>query len=143
MHNILLQLFDEGRLTTARAAWSTSPITIIIATSNLGSEVIQRNLKAKDREVLAYPALRDRLMELPRHHFRPEFLNRVDEVVVFHALGKPEIHAIVGLQLQHVARTAAAQNVQLKLELSRWRWHKLAGCKRRSRCITVIGFLRW
>ncbi|MDM0090109.1 MULTISPECIES: ATP-dependent Clp protease ATP-binding subunit [unclassified Variovorax] len=116
VHNILLQLFDEGRLTDGKGRVIDFTNTIIIATSNLGSEVIQRNLKAEDREVLAYPALRDRLMELLRHHFRPEFLNRVDEVVVFHALGKREIHAIVGLQLQRVSRTAAAQKVQLTFD---------------------------
>ncbi|MDM0077017.1 ATP-dependent Clp protease ATP-binding subunit [Variovorax sp. J2P1-59] len=116
VHNILLQLFDEGRLTDGKGRVIDFTNTIVIATSNLGSDVIQRNLKAEDREVLEYPALRDRLMELLRHHFRPEFLNRVDEVVVFHALGKPEIHAIVGLQLQRVARTAAAQNVQLEFD---------------------------
>ena len=118
VHNMLLQLFDEGRLTDGKGRVIDFTNTIVIATSNLGSDVIQRNLKAEDREVLEYPALRDRLMELLRHHFRPEFLNRVDEVVVFHALGKPEIHAIVGLQLQlqRVARTAAAQNVQLEFD---------------------------
>ncbi|MDM0109545.1 ATP-dependent Clp protease ATP-binding subunit [Variovorax sp. J22R24] len=116
VHNILLQLFDEGRLTDGKGRVIDFTNTIVIATSNLGSDVIQRNLKAEDREVLEYPALRDRLMELLRHHFRPEFLNRVDEVVVFHALGRPEIHAIVGLQLQRVARTAAAQNVQLEFD---------------------------
>ncbi|SFN22325.1 ATP-dependent Clp protease ATP-binding subunit [Variovorax sp. OV329] len=116
VHNVLLQLFDEGRLTDGKGRVIDFTNTIIIATSNLGSDVIQRNLKAEDREVLEYPALRDRLMELLRHHFRPEFLNRVDEVVVFHALGKSEIHAIVGLQLQRVARTAAAQNVRLEFD---------------------------
>jgi len=55
-------------------------------------------------------ALRDRLMEILRHHFKPEFLNRVDEVVVFRALGKEQIRRIVDLQLQRVQRTAAAQN---------------------------------
>ncbi|VTU16505.1 ATP-dependent Clp protease ATP-binding subunit [Variovorax sp. RA8] len=116
VHNILLQLFDEGRLTDGKGRVIDFTNTIVIATSNLGSDVIQRNLKAKDREVLEYPALRDRLMELLRHHFRPEFLNRVDEVVVFHALGRAEIRAIVGLQLQRVARTAAAQDVQLEFD---------------------------
>ena len=116
VHNILLQLFDEGRLTDGKGRVIDFTNTIVIATSNLGSDVIQRNLKAEDRDVLEYPALRERLMELLRHHFRPEFLNRVDEVVVFHALGKAQIHAIVGLQLQRVARTAAAQNVQLAFD---------------------------
>ncbi|WP_436411660.1 ATP-dependent Clp protease ATP-binding subunit [Variovorax ginsengisoli] len=116
VHNILLQLFDEGRLTDGKGRVVDFTNTIVIATSNLGSDVIQRNLKAEDREVLEYPALRDRLMELLRHHFRPEFLNRVDEVVVFHALGRPEIRAIAGLQLRRVARIAAAQNVQLEFD---------------------------
>lgn len=118
VHNILLQLFDEGRLTDGKGRVIDFTNTIIIATSNLGSDVIQRNLQAADRDVLEYPALRDRLMELLRHHFRPEFLNRVDEVVVFHALGRAQIRAIVGLQLQRVARTAAAQNVQLAFDNS-------------------------
>ncbi|MFM0109609.1 AAA family ATPase, partial [Paraburkholderia rhynchosiae] len=75
--------------------------TIIIATSNIGSQLIQDNMKA-DSKQLDYPELRDRLMEILRHHFRPEFLNRVDEVVVFRALGKEQIRTIVDLQLARV-----------------------------------------
>ncbi|PZQ77827.1 MAG: Clp protease ClpC [Variovorax paradoxus] len=118
VHNILLQLFDEGRLTDGKGRVVDFTNTVIIATSNLGSDVIQRNLTAKDREMLDYPALRDRLMELLRHHFRPEFLNRVDEVVVFHALGREQIRAIVELQLQRVARTAQQQDLHLKFDKS-------------------------
>jgi ATP-dependent Clp protease ATP-binding subunit ClpC len=116
VHNVLLQLFDEGRLTDGRGRVVDFTHTIIISTSNLGSDVIQRNLTAADREQLDYPALRDRLMELLRRHFRPEFLNRVDEVVVFHALGKKEIRAIVELQLQRVARTASQQDIHLQFD---------------------------
>jgi ATP-dependent Clp protease ATP-binding subunit ClpC len=116
VHNILLQLFDEGRLTDGKGRVVDFTNTIIIATSNLGSEVIQRNLSATDREQLDYPALRDRLMELLRRHFRPEFLNRVDEVVVFHALGRPEIRKIVELQLTRVAETAALQDVEVEFD---------------------------
>ncbi|MDQ7971372.1 MAG: ATP-dependent Clp protease ATP-binding subunit [Rhodocyclaceae bacterium] len=118
VHNILLQLFDEGRLTDGKGRVVDFTNTVIIATSNLGSDVIQRNLTAKDRDMLEYPALRDRLMDLLRHHFRPEFLNRVDEVVVFHALGREQIRAIVELQLQRVARTAQQQDLQLKFDKS-------------------------
>ena len=114
VHNILLQLFDEGRLTDGRGRVVDFTNTVIIATSNLGSDVIQRNLSAADREQLDYPTLRDRLMELLKRHFRPEFLNRVDDVVVFHALGRAQIRQIVELQLRRVARTAAQQDVQLE-----------------------------
>ena len=118
VHNMLLQLFDEGRLTDGKGRVVDFTNTIIIATSNLGSEVIQKNLTAGDREQLDYPALRDRLMELLRRHFRPEFLNRVDEVVVFHALGRNEIRQIVELQLKRVTRTAAMQDVELAVDRS-------------------------
>ncbi|MFD1576739.1 ATP-dependent Clp protease ATP-binding subunit [Ramlibacter ginsenosidimutans] len=116
VHNILLQLFDEGRLTDGRGRVVDFTNTIIIATSNLGSDVIQRNLSAADKEQLDYPTLRDRLMEMLKRHFRPEFLNRVDEVVVFHALGRAQIRQIVELQLQRVARTAAQQDIQLEFD---------------------------
>ncbi|RZA15895.1 MAG: Clp protease ClpC, partial [Lysobacteraceae bacterium] len=118
VHNILLQLFDEGRLTDGKGRVVDFTNTLIIATSNLGSDVIQRNLTAQDREMLDYPALRDRLMEMLRHHFRPEFLNRVDEVVVFHALGRAQIRSIVELQLQRVARTAEQQDLHLRFDKS-------------------------
>jgi ATP-dependent Clp protease ATP-binding subunit ClpC len=116
VHNILLQLFDEGRLTDGRGRVVDFTNTVIIATSNLGSDVIQRNLSAADKEQLDYPTLRDRLMEMLKRHFRPEFLNRVDEVVVFHALGREQIRQIVELQLQRVARTAAQQDIHLEFD---------------------------
>jgi ATP-dependent Clp protease ATP-binding subunit ClpC len=118
VHNVLLQLFDEGRLTDGKGRVVDFTNTIIIATSNLGSDIIQRNLAAPDREQMSYEALRDRLMELLKRHFRPEFLNRVDEVVVFRALGREQIRAIVELQLRRVAQTAAAKGVTLEFDKS-------------------------
>jgi ATP-dependent Clp protease ATP-binding subunit ClpC len=115
VHNILLQLFDEGRLTDGKGRLVDFTNTIIIATSNIGSQMIQDNVRS-DKKQLDYPALRDRLMEVLRHHFRPEFLNRVDEVVVFHALGKEQIRRIVDLQLARVQRTAAGQNIELSFD---------------------------
>ncbi|MFM0689947.1 ATP-dependent Clp protease ATP-binding subunit [Paraburkholderia strydomiana] len=115
VHNLLLQLFDEGRLTDGKGRLVDFTNTIIIATSNVGSQVIQDNMKA-DSKQLDYPALRDRLMEILRHHFKPEFLNRVDEVVVFHALGKEQIRSIVDLQLARVRRTALAQGIDLSFD---------------------------
>jgi ATP-dependent Clp protease ATP-binding subunit ClpC len=116
VHNILLQVFDEGRLTDGKGRVVDFTNTIIIATSNIGSEIIQKNLSASDKAQLDYPALRDRLLEVLRHHFRPEFLNRVDEVVVFRALGKKEIREIVKLQLNRVVRTAALQDVDVEFD---------------------------
>jgi hypothetical protein len=115
VHNILLQLFDEGRLTDRKGRLVDFTNTIIIATSIIGSQMIQDNMRS-DKKQLDYPELRDRLMEVLRHHFRPEFLNRVDEVVVFHALGKGQIRSIVDLQLARVQRTAAGQNIVLSFD---------------------------
>jgi ATP-dependent Clp protease ATP-binding subunit ClpC len=105
-HNILLQLFDEGRLTDGKGRTVDFTNTIIIATSNVGSDIIQRNVRAPENERLDYASLRDKLMDVLRLHFRPEFLNRLDDIVVFRALGKEQIRAIVDLQLQRVAESA-------------------------------------
>jgi ATP-dependent Clp protease ATP-binding subunit ClpC len=118
VHNTLLQLFDEGRLTDGKGRIVDFTNTIIIATSNLGSDIIQRNLAASPQEQLDYPVLKQKLLEVLKRSFRPEFLNRVDEVVVFHALGKEEIRAIVELQLRRVAQTAAAQQVEIDFDKS-------------------------
>jgi ATP-dependent Clp protease ATP-binding subunit ClpC len=118
VHNILLQLFDEGRLTDGKGRVVDFTNTIIIATSNLGSELIQQNLTASDREQMNYQTLSERLMELLKHHFRPEFLNRVDEIVVFHALGREEIRQIVQLQLKRVAQTVSSQGLELDFDKS-------------------------
>jgi ATP-dependent Clp protease ATP-binding subunit ClpC len=118
VHNTLLQLFDEGRLTDGKGRVVDFTNTILIATSSLGSEIIQQNLASHDRERMDYEALRARLMELLKRHFRPEFLNRIDEVVVFRALGREQIRAIVELQLKRVAQTAAKQGVEIDWDRS-------------------------
>src|SRR6266850_915359 len=118
VHNMLLQLFDEGRLTDGKGRVVDFTNTILIATSNIGSDIIQRNLSAPPHDQMDYAALRDRLMEQLKRHFRPEFLNRVDEVVVFRALGREQIRQIVELQLRRVAQTAAAQEVEIDFDKS-------------------------
>jgi len=118
VHNMLLQLFDEGRLTDGKGRVVDFTNTILIATSNIGSDIIQRNLSAAPHDQMDYAALRDRLMEQLKRHFRPEFLNRVDEVVVFRALGREQIRQIVELQLRRVAQTAAAQEVEIDFDKS-------------------------
>jgi ATP-dependent Clp protease ATP-binding subunit ClpC len=114
VHNILLQVFDDGRLTDGKGRVVDFTNTIIIATSNLGSDLIQRNLKRGDK--LNYEQLKDKLMDVLREHFRPEFLNRIDDIIVFHSLSQEQIKDIVGLQLERVKRMARAQDVYLEFD---------------------------
>jgi len=82
------QVFDDGRLTDGKGRVVDFTKTIIISTSNVGAEVIQRNLEAAERDRKDYNALKDELMVLLRKYLRPEFLNRIDEIIVFHALDR-------------------------------------------------------
>ncbi|HBS3584377.1 TPA: ATP-dependent Clp protease ATP-binding subunit, partial [Klebsiella pneumoniae] len=116
VYNILLQVFDDGRLTDGKGRVVDFTNTIIIATSNLGSDIIQRRLKARETAGEEYEKTKAEVMDVLRGHFRPEFLNRIDEIIVFHALGKEEIRHIVGLQLDRVARSAASQGVTLTFD---------------------------
>jgi len=118
VHNILLQVFDDGRLTDGKGRTVDFSNTIIIATSNLGSELIQRNLSAPPGQKLSYEELKEKLMEILRRHFRPEFLNRIDEIIVFHALTKEQIKDIVKLQLERVKRMAKGQGIELEFDES-------------------------
>ena len=116
VHNILLQVFDDGRLTDGKGRVVDFSNTIIIMTSNVGSELIQQNMQAPEHLRLSYEELKERLMDELRRHFRPEFLNRIDEVIVFHALTKAQIREIVKLQLERVRRTARGQGVELEFD---------------------------
>jgi ATP-dependent Clp protease ATP-binding subunit ClpB len=96
--NILLQLLDDGRLTDSQGRTVDFTNTIVVMTSNLGSQAIQElSGQADEREI------HNRVMDALRAHFLPEFLNRVDEVIVFHPLGREEIRQIVDLQLRGLA----------------------------------------
>ncbi len=116
VHNILLQVFDDGRLTDGKGRVVDFTNTIIIATSNLGSDIIQQNLHAPEHLKLSYEELKQRLMDVLRDHFRPEFLNRIDEIIVFHALTPEQIRDIVKLQLERVRRTAHGQGIELEFD---------------------------
>ncbi len=116
VHNILLQVFDDGRLTDGKGRVVDFTNTIIIATSNLGSDLIQRHLRVRGTDEEDSEKLRQELMEILRSHFKPEFLNRIDEIIIFHALTREEIKAIVSLQLERVKRTAHAQGVELEFD---------------------------
>jgi ATP-dependent Clp protease ATP-binding subunit ClpB len=95
--NILLQVLDDGRLTDSQGRTVDFRNTVIIMTSNLGSQRIQEMAPQKD-----YEGMKKVVMEIVSQHFRPEFINRVDETVVFHPLAKEQIREIAKIQLQHL-----------------------------------------
>ncbi len=105
--NILLQVLDEGRLTDGQGRTVDFKNALIIMTSNLGSQYILE----EDDEA----AIRDKVSELLRTAFRPEFLNRIDETVTFHRLGLPQIKQIVDIQLGYLRRRLAARKLELRV----------------------------
>jgi ATP-dependent Clp protease ATP-binding subunit ClpC len=113
VHNILLQVFDDGRLTDGKGRVVDFTNTIIISTSNVGASLIHENLTLKKAERKTYGQLKDELMGLLRDFFRPEFLNRLDEIIIFEALDQEQIKQIVELQLERVKRTARGQGIEL------------------------------
>jgi ATP-dependent Clp protease ATP-binding subunit ClpB len=92
--NILLQVLDDGRLTDGQGRTVDFRNTVVIMTSNLGSDLIQQNFG-----VATYAQMKESVMEVVTHNFRPEFINRIDEVVVFHPLGHAHIKSIAQIQL--------------------------------------------
>lgn len=116
--NVLLQVLDDGRLTDNQGRVVDFKNTIIIMTSNLGSEIIQRRLDSEEGEVTeeTEEQLRESLMTLLKQQMRPEFLNRIDDIVVFHPLDKKSIRKIVDIQFDRVRKLAArAQDIDLEL----------------------------
>lgn len=111
VYNILLQVFDDGRLTDGKGRVVDFTNTIIIATSNIGSDLIQENLTTQKHS--NYNELKDMLMKILRQQFRPEFLNRIDEIIIFHALTKEQIKLIIKIQLEHVKHSIQTQGFDL------------------------------
>ncbi len=107
--NVLLQVLDDGRLTDGQGRTVDFKNTLIVMTSNLGSQMIQEITAKKGAEWEIEAGVRDVL----KQHFRPEFLNRVDEVVIFHTLQKAQLAAIVTIQLQHLERRLAERGHSL------------------------------
>jgi ATP-dependent Clp protease ATP-binding subunit ClpB len=106
--NVLLQLLDDGRLTDAQGRTVDFRNTIVIMTSNLGSQWIHERGLSEDE-------IRERVMDAVRQHFRPELLNRIDEVVIFHALGIEQIQHIVDIQLRGLRQRLAERKMSLEL----------------------------
>jgi ATP-dependent Clp protease ATP-binding subunit ClpB len=104
--NVLLQLLDDGRLTDGHGRTVDFKNTVVIMTSNIGSHYIME---------LGIEAAQTKVMEALRQHFRPEFLNRVDEIVVFHSLSRSDLARIVDIQLERLERLLAERKLTLVL----------------------------
>ncbi|NEO82060.1 ATP-dependent chaperone ClpB [Moorena sp. SIO4G3] len=109
--NILLQVLDDGRITDSQGRTVDFRNTIIVMTSNIGSEHIL-GVAGDDSK---YEEMRKRVTESLRSHFRPEFVNRVDDVIIFHTLTKDELRKIVGIQLKRIERLLAEQKITLAM----------------------------
>ncbi|MCA9056664.1 MAG: AAA family ATPase, partial [Planctomycetaceae bacterium] len=108
--NVLLQVLDDGRLTDGQGRTVDFTNTIVVMTSNIGSQAILEMAESGDEEEIERTC-----MEALKHNFRPEFLNRIDEVIVFHPLQRTEIRKIVDLQLVRLAKTMADHGYGLEV----------------------------
>jgi ATP-dependent Clp protease ATP-binding subunit ClpB len=108
--NILLQVLEDGRLTDGHGRTVDFRNTVIVMTSNLGSQLIQELAREED-----YEAMKQAVMEVVGQHFRPEFINRVDESVVFHPLGREQIRAITVIQVGYLRKRLADREMELEI----------------------------
>ncbi len=115
--NTLLQILEEGRLTDSQGRSVDFRNTVLIMTSNLGSADLRKaNVGfAKTDEAVSYAKMKEKVNEALKQHFRPEFLNRIDEVIVFHELSKTEVTTIVDLMIKRVQRQLVSQGIGLEL----------------------------
>jgi len=111
--NVLLQVLDDGRLTDGQGRTVDFRNTVIVMTSNLGSQVIQE-LAGEDN----YARMKNAVMDIVQQHFRPEFINRLDEIVVFHPLDKEAIGRIARIQIRQLAQRLADRDIRFELDES-------------------------
>jgi len=116
--NILLQILEDGRLTDAKGRVASFKNAILIMTSNVGSEIIAKEASlgffTGDEKISQKEDLKEKVMSSLKEHFRPEFLNRIDEIIIFNYLGKEEIKKIVDLELKKVGERLKSKKIQLK-----------------------------
>ena len=112
--NVLLQVLDDGRLTDSQGRTVDFRNTVIIMTSNLGSQQIQQMYAEGDGEV-DHDSVKQLVMDIVGQHFRPEFINRVDESVVFHPLARDQIRSIASIQVRHLIERLADQDIALEI----------------------------
>jgi ATP-dependent Clp protease ATP-binding subunit ClpB len=115
--NVLLQVLDDGRLTDGQGHTVDFRNTLIVMTSNLGSEFLAAQPEGQDTD-----AVRDQVMAVVRAHFRPEFLNRVDEIILFHRLQKRDMTKIVDIQMSRLAKLLEDRKIAIALEPSARDW---------------------
>jgi ATP-dependent Clp protease ATP-binding subunit ClpB len=120
--NVLLQVLDDGRLTDGQGRTVDFRNTLIIMTSNLGSEFLVNQPEGEDTE-----AVREPVMDTVRAHFRPEFLNRVDEIILFHRLQKSEMGRIVEIQFGRLQRLLEDRKIALTLDAAARDWLAVKG----------------
>lgn len=116
--NILLQVLDDGRITDSQGRLVDCKNTVIIMTSNIGSDRILEVSKDLPSDLdgdSRYDEMRDKVLDVLRNHFRPEFLNRIDETVIFHALRRNEIRSIAALQIKRIENRLSDRKISLTL----------------------------
>lgn len=120
--NALLQILDDGRMTDAKGRIVSFKNTVIIMTSNIGSDVLYRmsgfgfrEQREREEDILPEAEVRNRVMSLLRERFKPEFLNRIDDIIMFHPLGKASLAEIVELQLDRVRRRLLEKGIHLEV----------------------------
>ena len=120
--NVLLQVLDDGRLTDGQGRTVDFRNTVIVLTSNLGAEFLAAQREGEDST-----AVRSEVMSAVRAHFRPEFLNRLDEIILFHRLSREQMNAIVDIQLERLAKLLAERKITPKLDDKAKEWLANAG----------------
>lgn len=113
--NILLQVLDDGRLTDNKGRVADFKNTILIMTSNMGSHLIQNSLQEDPGDMALFEKTKEQVMELLRQTIRPEFLNRIDEIIMFHALTPGNVRDILKLQLKALDNTLNAKGIGIEL----------------------------
>jgi len=115
--NVLLQVLDDGRLTDGQGRTVDFRNAVVVMTSNLGSQIIQEmlgSLTSKDSGSSDYAAIKEAVMAVVNQHFRPEFINRIDEAVVFHPLGASQIRKIAEIQTANLLKRLTERGIALK-----------------------------
>ncbi|MFN9355756.1 MAG: ATP-dependent chaperone ClpB [Alphaproteobacteria bacterium] len=120
--NVLLQVLDDGRLTDGQGRTVDFKNTVIILTSNLGGDILAAQAEGEDTG-----AVREEVMEIVRSRFRPEFLNRLDEIILFHRLGRAQMDRIVHIQVARLARLLAERKIAIDLDQVAREWLANAG----------------
>jgi ATP-dependent Clp protease ATP-binding subunit ClpB len=115
--NVLLQVLDDGRLTDGQGHTVDFRNTLIVMTSNLGGDILVNQPEGQDSE-----AVKDQVMAIVRASFRPEFLNRVDEIILFHRLKRDQMGRIVDIQMQRLAKLLDDRKITVQLDAKARDW---------------------